>query len=597
VDVTTHLRARTAQAGAFLALVTGLVAGIPTAAQAVAPTVKIDSVSDRTVSSGSTVTISYTVSNPEGEANPGRFDTDVTTSAGRCSNGCSPGDTIGGEPKKYDATLTAPTVAAGQTQTMTITVTSKDEDEAAATATETITVEGPAAPTTVRQVSGRIKDDAGDRVPGVQVVMKDSQGHTYTSTTDSTGGYSFNSSDAQPIAAGSIQVAAAKAGYEAADVTVQGAAGRTVTVPLTIKKTAAATSATPSASASATTAPTDEATEDEEGAEEGTNGINDIGGDNAQEASNNTDDGGSSWLLIVMGGVLVAAGIGVMVLVLMRRKKAEELSSDTGLGQAVPAGVGGGFDATRVAAPVGAGRGGDATMIAPAAGMGVRPAGMGGGISDAPTMVHRTPVEDEFPDPYGAPLPPGGGYAGGNQWDDQQGGAYGGGGNYGATQTYGQQGGAYGAAQGGTGGYNDGGGAQQRYDEHTNLYQPEPGGANYGGQAGGYDQGGYDQAGYDQAGYEQGGYDQGWSGQDAGGYGPQGGYDQQQGGNYGGYDQGGYDQQQGGYPQQGGNYGGYDQQQGGAGYPQQQPPQQQPPQQGGGTYGGQQRPNRDWMDD
>lgn len=580
--MTTHLRARTAQAGAFLALVSGLVAGIPAAAQAAAPGVTIDSVSERTVSSGSTVTISYTVSNLGGEGEPGnnRFNTDVTTSAGRCNNGCSPSDTIT-QSKTYQATLTAPTVAAGQKQTMTITVVSKDQTGAASqAATETISVEGPAAPTTVRQVSGRIKDDGGARVSGVQVVMKDSQGHTYTTTTDGNGGYTFNSSDSQPIAAGAIQVAAAKTGYEAADVTVQGAAGRTVNVPLTIKKTAAATSPTPSTSTSATSKPTDEATDDESA--EGDPGVNNIGGNDTQQASNNTDDGGSNWLLIVMGGLLVAAGIGAMVLVWMRRKKAEELSSDTGIGQAVPAGVGGGFDATRVAAPVGAGRGNDATMIAPAGGMGVRPGAMGGGIGDAPTVIHRTPVEDEFPDPYGAPLPSGGNY-GGNQWDGQQGG-----GNYGATQTYGQQGGGYGAAQGG-GGYNDGGQQRydehtnlyqpeqpQRYDEHTNLYQPEQGGGQYGG----------GQYGGGQGGYDQGGYDQGWNGQDAGGYGQQGGYDQggygQQGGNYDGYDQGGYDQQQGGYPQQGGNYGN--------GYPQ----QGQPPQQGRGTYG--QRPNRDWDD-
>jgi hypothetical protein len=596
--VTTHLRARTAQAGAFLALVAGLVAGIPTAAQAAAPTVTIDSVRERTVSSGSTVTISYTVSNPGGAAAPARFDTDVTTSAGRCRDGCGPSDTIGGEPGKYDATLTAPTVAAGQKQEMTITVVSKDPDGASGQATQTITVEGPEAPTTVRQVSGRIKDDGGDRVSGVQVVMKDSQGHTYSTTTDGSGGYQLTSSDAQPIAAGSIQIAAAKAGYEAADVTVQGTAGRTVTVPLTIKKTAVATSPTPSSSASPSAKPTDTTTEEEP--EEGNTGLNNLGGEDNQQAANSSDEGGSSWLLIVMGGLLVAAGIGAMVLVWMRRKKAEELAADTGIGQ-VPPQAGGGFDATRVAAPVGAGRGADATMIAPAAGMGVRPAGMSGGISDAPTMIHRTPVEDEFPDPYGVPLPPGGGYAGANQWDDPQGGGYG------ATQTYGQQGGAYGAAQGG-GGYNDGGqqhydehtnlyqpeaqAPPQRYDEHTGLYQPEQGGGSYG--AGNY--GG--QAGYDQAGYDQGGYDQGWNGQDAGGYGPQGGYDQQ-GGTYGGYDQGGYDQQPGGYPQQGGNYGGYDQQP--DGYPQQQPPapqqpQPQPPQQGGGPYG-QQRPHRDWMDD
>ncbi|PRX16019.1 carboxypeptidase-like regulatory domain-containing protein [Actinoplanes italicus] len=523
----------------------------------------------------------FTVSDP----NPGEQgdpQLEITVSGMNC--GCNSRERIDGN-KDFDVTLTAPNVAAGQSRDVTITVSAKRANGESAQDTETVKVEGPAAPTTVRQVSGRIKDNGGARVSGVQVVMKDSAGHQYQTTTDGDGGYSFTSSDSQPIAAGNIQIAAAKEGFEPANVSVQGGAGRTVNVPLTLKKTAAATSPTPSASSSASAAAT-EPVDDEETTDEETQGIN-LGAD-PDEAANTTDDDGTNWLLIAMGGLLVAAGIGAMVLVMMRRKRADELSSDTGLGTAVPASAGG-FDATRVAAPAGVGRGGDATMIAPAAGMG---GGLGAGLADAPTMIHRQqPVEDEFPDPYGAPLPPGGGYAGGgNQWDDpQQGGNYGGG-NYGATQTYGQQqgGGSYGAQGGQPQRYDEHTSMYQpeqpqRYDEHTNMYQPEQGG-NYGG---GYDQGGYDQP-------QQGGYDQGWNGQDAGGYGPQAGYDQggypPQGGNYGGgYDQGGYDQpQQGGYPQQGGNYGGgYDQQQGGY------------PQQGAGNYGNKnpQRPNRDWMDD
>jgi hypothetical protein len=587
--VTTHLRARTAQAGAFLALVVGVLTGIQAPALADDPTVNIDRVSPTTVASGSTVTMRFTVSDPGPGEGGGEAQLDIAVSGMNC--GCNSRERIDGT-KTFDVTLTAPTVAAGQTRDVTITVSARRANGDSADDSESVTVEGPAAPTTVRQVSGRIKDDSNKRVSGVQVVMKDSAGHQYQTTTDSDGGYSFNSSDSQPIAAGSIQIAAAKEGFEPANVSVQGTAGRTVTVPLTLKKTAAATSPTPSASASASVAATEPVDEEETTGEEAQKP--DLGAD-TDEAASTSDDEGTNWLLIAMGGLLVAAGIGAMVLVMMRRKRADELGSDTGIGTAVPASAGG-FDATRVAAPVGAGRGGDATMIAPAAGMG---GGLGGGLADAPTMIHRQPVEDEFPDPYGAPLPPGGGYAGGNQWDNQPqgGGNYGDDGNYGASQSYGQQGvGNYGA-QGGQPRYDEHTSMYQpeqpqqpqRYDEHTNMYQPEQGG-NYGG---GYDQGGYDQqTGYPQ---QQGGYDQGWNGQDAGGYGPQSGYDQQggypqQGGNYGGgYDQAGYDQQQpGGYPQQGGNYGGgYDQQQPG-GYPQQ----------GGGNYGNNpQRPNRDWMDD
>lgn len=586
--MTTHLRARTAQAGAFLALAAGLVAGVQSPALADPPDIQIQ-LSNTEVDSGSTVTMQYTVRNPGGEDQQGDNRASIKVSGMSCTGQCSPS----GQPiqpdatEDFDATLTAPTVSAGQKRSITVTVTATLNGETG-TASETITVNGPAAPTNVRQVSGRIKDDGGARVSGVQVAIQDSAGHSYSTTTGSDGGYAFSSSDAEPIAAGSITVGAAKDGYESTTVRVEGTAGRTVNVPLTIKKVAAeTTSPTPAASTSTSAAPEEEITEEAPG--QTTAPLVDQGLDNAS----NTEEEGSNWLLIIMGVLLVAAGIGAMVLVWMRRKNANELGSDTGLGKAVPAAAGG-FDATRVAAPVGGGRGGDATMVAPAGGMGAQ---RGGSLADAPTMIHRPPVEDEFPDPYGAPMPAGGGFAGGgNQWGADQGGAYGG-----ATQTYGQQGGGYGAAdqggynEAGQGGYNDPGQQRydehtnlyqpeqpQRYDEHTNLYQPEPGGypqqqgGNYGG--GGYDQGGYDQ---------QGGYgDQGgWGGQDAGGY------DQQQGGNYGG----GYDQQQGGYPQQqgggyddggydqqqGGNYGGYDQQQGGYGDQQR------------GTYGNP-RPNRDW---
>ncbi|MDI6102848.1 carboxypeptidase regulatory-like domain-containing protein [Actinoplanes sp. NEAU-A12] len=562
--------------------------------------------SARNVASGSTVTIRYTVSNPGGGGEGGNGRVDIAVTGMGCSGDCSPSREIN-NPESFEATLTAPAVPAGQTKTVTVSVTATVSGEQPGVATADITVEGPAAPTTVRQVSGRIKNDDGARVAGVQVVMKDSQGHSYTATTDNSGGYSFTSTDAKPIAAGTIQVAAAKAGYEAAQVSVQGAAGRTVNVPLTIKKAATtSTSPTPSSSTSTKAQATTDAAEDDP-----TDENSKIPIDQGLDKTASTDEGGSSWLLIVMGGLLVAAGIGAMVLVWLRRKNADKLSSDTGVGKAVPASAGG-FDATRVAAPVGAGRG-DATMIAPAAGLGgAMGAGLGGAmgagmpadLSNAPTMIHR-PAEDEFPDPYGAPLPPGGGF-GGNQWDNPQGG-----GNY-ATQPYGQ----HGAAPGG--GYNDPGQPRydehtnlyqpeqpqqpQRYDEHTSLYQPEQGGgygdANYGGA--GYEQGGYDQQ---QAGYgDQGG----WAGQEQGGYGPQAGYEQHPGAGYpqqGGYDQGGYDQQGGTYgagydqPQQAGyeqpQAGWEDQQHQQGGYP---PPATPPsPPQQGGTYGNNgQRPNREW---
>ncbi|HWS37218.1 MAG TPA: carboxypeptidase-like regulatory domain-containing protein [Actinoplanes sp.] len=479
-------------------------------------------------------------------------------------SGCEASGTFNGS-QSFSATIKAPTVGTGQSRQISVSVNSSvtftpegetEPKTETGSANAGFTVKGAAAPTTVRQVSGRVKDDEGARVSGVSVVMVDSAGKRYETSTNGDGGYSFTSSDSQPIAAGNIKVAATKDGYNAASANVQGSAGRTVNVALTIKKVATASpSASPSASASASAEATTDATEEEEPGDEGTNEINAA---DPNAAANNTDDEGSNWLLIIMGVLLVAAGIGAMLLVWMRRKKAEELA-ETGIGKIPPAtGGGNSFDQTRVAAPVGAGsRGNDATMIAPAGGVG----GVGS-LGDAPTMIHRQPVEDEFPDPYGAPLPANGGYAGQqtNQWGNEPADSnYGGGGNYGGTQAYGQQGGGYGAQQGGgqTQRYDEGTSMyqpeqpqvpqqQQRYDEATGMYQPEQGnGYDQGyGQQGGYDQGGWDN------GQQPGGYDQGYGQQP-------GGWDQQQQQPQQPRQQGGWDDDQQGYGDQhgGGNYG------------------------------------------
>ncbi|MEV6305834.1 carboxypeptidase-like regulatory domain-containing protein [Actinoplanes sp. NPDC051861] len=515
-----------------------------------------------------------------------------------CRDGCTPVENIQ-DSASFNATLVAPNVDAGQSRQFTITVTATNvATNEANSATENITVKGPDAPQTVRQVSGRIKSSDGERLSGVQVAMTDSAGHQYSTTTGGDGGYAFSSSDAQPIAPGNITVGAVKDGFQAKTVNAQAGAGKSVNVQITLKKLATESpSASPSASVSASTEPLDEELTDEETpTDEESNAAG------APDTDNASDDSGTNWLLIIMGVLLVAAGVGAFALVWLRRKNEDDepgtAAATPGFGGPSPAGAGG-FDATRVASPVGAARGGDATMVAPAG-------RMPGGIGDAPTMVHR-PVEDEFPDPYGAPPPPQGGFGGGQgQWDNQGNNGYGG-------QQYGQQGG-YGA-QGGQGGYGNERYDEhtnlyqpdqpQRYDEHTNLYQPDQGGGGYGAPQGGGTYGGQGGQG------NQGG----WGGQDDG-YGPQGGYDQQ-GGGYGGYDQ-----QQGGYGDQGGygggnqygggqyggqgqgQPGGYDQQQGGGygGYDQQQQ------QQGGygdqdGYYGpnngpqGQQRPNRNNWDD
>jgi hypothetical protein len=603
VDVTTHLRGRAIQAGAFLALVTGLVAGVQTAALADSPTLEVSAPSSG--NSGATVTVQYTVGNPgssngggNGEGAAGNVDVIVETSAtgGNC-NGCGRStDPLGtGDSKTHTVQVTLPNVGQGQEQPVTFQVTATANGSPPTSKSVTITAKGPEAPQTVRQVSGKVKDNQGKRLAGAAVGMRDSQGHQYSVTTDAEGQFAFTSSDAQPISPGSITVGAKLDGYKAASTTVTGRANKSAVATITLKSLASA-SASPSASTSvsASATPADEATDDEALTDDTTTGpANSLAAD---PKNTSEDSGGISWLLLTMGGLLVAAGVGAMVLVWLRRKNAANNDDSDG-----GAGFGGGpiggptgptrygaADATRVAAPVGAGRGNDATMVA-GAGMGAA------GLSDAPTMIHRgAPIEDEFPDPYGAPIPPNGGFVGtgGNQWDNQ--GGYDGGGEYGGGA------GAYGAQQGG---YDNG---QQRYDEHTSMYQPEQPPQPqpqpqqrydehtnlYQPNSGGYDEhdgygGGNYGAGYDQGAAVQGGYEQGQAG-----YGTPG-YDQPDGSYAGGYDQGGYDQAQAGYDQ-GQGYGqaqqqpGYDQRGGNYG-------NQGGYEQRGGAYGQDpNRRNRDW---
>ena len=533
------------QAGALLALVGGILAVAPAAAMAVQPTVTIDNVSTD-LASGGTTNLQYTVSNqnlPGGDTS-----VRVTVSGLSCSGEC--GAVVQIDPQgnaTRNAQLTAPQVAAGQTKSVTLTITATAGSDTV-TATQKIDVHGADKPQSVRQISGKVKDSKGKAIAGASVGAKDSNGTLFETQSNADGGYAITSSDAKPIAVGSIIIGAAKDGYNQVTVTRQGGADKSINVLLTLTAIAASPSVTPSASASVSAEPTEEATD---GATDDAT--------SAPPALNNTagdDKGSGSTLYIVLGVLLVAAGIGAIVLVLMRRKDAGGADgaddSDDPDGPdgpnapkvVVPASQGrfNNPDATRIGAPVGV-RASEATMVtnlAPQSPM-----------ADAPTMLQQAvPVEDEFPDPYGAPAVTPGNYAGAGGWGAASA-APAGAGTYGAAQpggTYGA-GGQYGAAPAQAGGYDDGGyganqygqpsagdgygagqygapqyggaPAEQRFDEPTGMYRPDP--------QGGYrqDQGGYEQP----SGYEQGGYDQGG----------QAGYPQQQQG-YGpqGYDQGGY---------------------------------------------------------
>jgi hypothetical protein len=632
--VKTHLRARAAQAGALLAVVVGGIAAAPAVAFAIPPTVQITSLSNQ-VLSGSTQTMQFRVAafnngNP-GQGN-GKIPATIRVSGGMDCGGdsCNQTTEVDQDGESFSVQLKAPAVRAGDTRQVQVTVTATIDGEEPGSRTATVTVKGPDEPQSVRQITGTVRDQEGKPISNASIGVQDSTGTRFSTETNGSGKYSITSSDSKPIAPGNISVGAGKDGYEAKSVQVQGQAGRTVNVPLTLKEIASTASASPSASASATTDPTDEATEDSP-----TDAATTPADTDTQNTASSDDSGGSSWIYILIGGLLVAAGIGAMVLVFLRRKNSNGGPDDDdptkmgGPGGVVPPSQGRYNDATRVGAPVGGGVS-SATMVAPRSGA--------PSISDAPTMLHRPvpPVEDEFPDPYGVPMPAGGGYAGASAggWDDQSAGydqqsQYGGA----ADEGYGGQ---YGA---GAGQY-AGGGAQpqQRYDEPTGMYQPAddagyedygrggaasggsyggaqyggsasagtyggsaapaPAGGNYGGSAtpapagGNYGGGQYSADGYSDQGYDQGGYDQG------------NGYGQQAGGNYGGGQYGGTSgagyvdhgtYADPGYDQRGGQYGNPN-----GGYREQQQPEDQAGYDQRGGYGGQPRPGQrrssDWDD-
>ncbi|WP_250000693.1 carboxypeptidase-like regulatory domain-containing protein [Actinoplanes sp. M2I2] len=585
--VRTHLRARAAQAGALLAVVFGGIFVAPAVAFADPPNVEITDLQTE-VPSGGRLTMQFQVASA-GD-NQGQVPATITVNGGGMD--CNGGDCrriaqIGGDGREFSVQLTAPEVNDGETRQVTVEIVAAVPNEQPGRASQQITIKGPDRPQTVRQVSGRVKDQDGKSIAGATIGMKDSAGRVFRGTSDGSGRFSFTSSDNKPIAPGRISIGAAKDGFDQVDLRRDAEAGQNLTVSLTLKAEAVATpSSSPTPSPSATSSPPAEEPTEEPTADEPTETTQT---ETDQAAS--TEDGGVSMLYIVIGVLLVAAGIGAIVLVMLRRRNSGDNGDDddptglSGSGGVVPPSQGRFADATRVGAPVGGG-GNDATMIAH-----MPPSG-GPSMADAPTMLHRPvpPAEDEFPDPYGVPLPQHGGFAGApaGDWDDAP--------QYGGTQQYG--GGTQQYGGGGTQPYSeptsygrppedDGYGAAAQpagnygaYGEATGMYRPEAendggygapqyGGNQYGGtqQYGAEPAGGYPPGGYGQEQPDQGGYAPWGAAADApdnNGYGPQGSGQYPAGQQYGGqgtqqygggYDDGYQAEQRGGYESyQGGGY-------------------------------------------
>ena len=483
---------------------------------------------------------------------------DVVVKRSGCSSGsCSFSENFTeGQSKNYTVTLVAaqnPSVPAGQQKSGSVKVEASVEGGGTASKTQGITLQGPPqqqAPTAIVQVTGTVKDiGTGQPIPGATVGLQDSAGHNFSTTTDNFGRFTFKSTQANPIAPGTLAIEAVKDGYKAVTKNANVQAGQSYNFQtLSLEATA-----TPTVSAPAVADPS-QPVPDSALPQPGTTNASGKGGGS-----------GFSTILIVAGALLVLLGIGAIVFILVRRRRDDGEEPDELDEQAphrgptpVPASRGayhGGADPTAV---VGSGGYGDPTMVGH------------GAMGDAPTMMHGRPPVDEYPDPYGAPPPRGpqagygaAGYEGGGGYDS---GAqtYGGGNTYGG-QTYGG-GSGYGAPDQGyrgatyghpepppaRGGYDDraGGGHD---DRAAGGYEPRGGGYDDRGAGGGYEPrgGGYDDraaGGYEPRG---GGYDD----RGAGGYnGRGGGYDERAAGGYeprgGGHDDrgaGGYDARGGGH--------------------------------------------------
>ncbi|RKR89065.1 carboxypeptidase family protein [Micromonospora pisi] len=493
--MTTHRHAWKRRAGVVVALVSSALLALPaTPALADPPQVRNISASPSSVESGGTTEIKYTLNfgGVLGSADPANISVSSSNPKLVCVDGCTQSnvDQTGSYTARFklDASPTA-------NEQATITIRATAATGAPSTGTTQVTLVGKPAPPptqaavqTVKEISGRVTDNEGKPVPNASVVLLDSQNHSFDATTSNSGSFKFLGTTASPISPGRIDLGASFDDKNQRKQ-VNAAANQTLR---DVRFVLAIGAATPSASAEAPPSeealPTDEAVPTDEATP----------GANPQAASNEEGSGGGMgpWLLIIVGGLLVALGVGAIVLLWMRRKENSDEDED---GDTPPAGG-------RTSGPAGYQSGADPTRVANRAGMGGDATAISRSIADAPTMMHNRPlVDDEFPDPYGAPLPSQqpqtaayGVPAAGGWADNGYGGAPGQGGEYGAgapgagAAGYGNtQGGAYGNAPGsGAGGYGAQGGGYGPGGEYGNA----PGsGAGYG-NAPGSGAGGYGDA-------------------------------------------------------------------------------------------------------
>jgi Carboxypeptidase regulatory-like domain len=355
--VTTRLRARWARAAALIALTGGTLA-VSAAPVAGAPApISILSVSAENVKPGDKVRVQFRVTN-----NGSGAETAIVVVSGglQCTTGCRAEPNLKpGQSQDFQATVVAPQVNAGETLGLNISVAVRLGGQNSFDY-KMVYIHGPGTSQTgadkpsseVDGVSGLVRDTSGKAIGGVALTVRDSAGHEYRTTSDRSGRFSIKSGAGKTIAEGRITVVAALGGYRTTRTTVQGSAGDTASVRLTLAAVAAPAKTPPSPAA---TAAADGAAEPETSVAA-----------EAPPALEAVSDEGSGPLPFILGGLLVAAGLGALALMVNRRRNTPDKPAP--------------HAATQLTAPAGA------------------------SMSDAPTAVlHTRPPADGFPGPYSGP--------------------------------------------------------------------------------------------------------------------------------------------------------------------------------------------------
>lgn len=359
--MTTRLRARWARASALIALTVGTLAVSAAPVVGAPAPISILSVSAENVKPSDKVRVQFRVTNTGSGA-----ETAIVVVGGglQCTTGCRAEPNLKrGESQDFQATVVAPQVSAGETLGLNISVAVRLGGQNSY-AYRMVYIHGPGAsqpgagapqpdadkpPLEVDGVSGLVRDTSGKAISGVALTVRDSAGHENRTTSDRSGRFSIRSGAGRTIVAGRITVAAALDGYRSTRTTVQGSAGDTVSVRLTL----AAVAKTPPSRIA--TAAADEASEPATGVSAA-----------APPALEPVSDEGGGSLPFILGGLMVATGLGALALLVNRRRNTPD--------KPVP------HAATQLTAPGGA------------------------GMNDAPTAVlHMRPPADGFPGPYSGP--------------------------------------------------------------------------------------------------------------------------------------------------------------------------------------------------